>query len=1014
MKQNLIFKAFVLCLLFLASFPARAQFYTTGSDPGHLRWFSIETPYYQVIYPEGTDSLARNYARLLERFRKPSGYSIGLTPGSLQWHKMPVVLHAYNGYANGSVSWAPSHMNLYTVMEPSASDPAPWDIQLISHEPRHQAQLQLGYSGFLKPFNYLFGEAVSPVSFMLYLDMALAEGDAVAAETGFGYGTRARTADFLDYYRLALDQGDFRTWDRWRYGSYKHYTPSYYTLGYITIAGMRYYYDYPTFTADFLNRSLRRPFSFTPRNMMKTASERSGKPFKETFSEILQNMDRQWKEESAARGPFIPQEQLAGKPGFPVFYSGAIFMEGILYTIRSSSVRGVELVAFKDGKETVLFPMNTSVTSLWNDDANLRLYWTETVPDPRWELSHRSIIRYYDIRKKKTVDLTTEGRLYNPQPSGDGLTVAAVEYPVTGGNRILVLNSADGSILRRIPVPDGLQVSETAWWKDSLFAAAISEKGTGIYRIGPDGNWTTVFEPVIQKVFNLGFDPDYLEWVSDRTGVNEYYRFYPEEGRLTQLTSTRYGLYDVYEEDGYLYFTAPAREGGLLYRSPMEALSPKDVSFYEVHTYPMEDALVAQERALGPVPEEDAEVEISVPKRYSRILHGFRFHTWLPFFTDYEQLESGSLDFTYKTASLGVTGFFQNTLDNLNGYVGYSAHPDPDGGQAWMHSIHGKFTYSGLYPVIEGSFDIGGSHARQYHRQLWRTNEAGQTVSSASSYLKSTPSVQMQLSAYLPLRFNKGSMLAGVIPRVSYTVSNNAFATNAVLWEGPLYAFSSLPYGYHFAGFGEGGNRPMQSLSASLRGYWMLPVASNGVYPRLGIGAEAGVRIRPGLTNVFTPAVFAYAYGYLPGIVLPQGLRLTGMYQRLFGGNSGPRFIDNAVHLAPRGYPASAGTLMAGTGPSQWKVTADYALPVYVGDLSLGVVSYIKNFLLVPHADFAGFKTGNLWSAGIDLTAEIAHLLMFPFDGSIGLSFNYLGGSGYKDTGLEKPYSIEMIFSFDI
>ena len=44
-------------------------------------------------------------------------------------------------------------------------------------------------------------------------------------ETGLWNGTRARTADFLNYYRVALDQGDYRNWFRWRYDSFKHYTP---------------------------------------------------------------------------------------------------------------------------------------------------------------------------------------------------------------------------------------------------------------------------------------------------------------------------------------------------------------------------------------------------------------------------------------------------------------------------------------------------------------------------------------------------------------------------------------------------------------------------------------------------------------------------------------------------------------------------------------------------------------------------------------------------------------------
>ena len=1001
----------IIGLLVLVSTGARAQFYTNGTDPGYLRWKSIETPYYQVVYPRGADSLARNYARLLERFRVPTGYSIGLTPGELQWRKMPVVLHAYNGYSNGSVGWAPSRMDLYTVMEPTGGDPAPWDLQLITHEPRHQAQLQMGYTGILKPLNYLMGEAASPLGFLFYLDMALAEGDAVAAETGFGYGTRARTADFLDYYRVALDQGDFRSWDRWRYGSYKHYTPSYYTLGYITIGGIRYLYDYPLFTADFLARSRKHPFSFTQGNMKKTAAERTGKPFKETFTEVLEGLNRQWQEEARAREPFIPQEQLTRASRLPRSYSATAFLEGTLFLIRDDNTRGRELVAIREGKEDIIAPMASSVKNLWPDDKFLRLYWAETIADTRWDLSHRSIIRYYDAARNKIADLTRDGRLYNPQPSADGLRLLTVEYPWNGGSYLTILSAMDGSVERRIHVPESIQATEAVWGTEgTIYVFGISEAGTGLYKVSENA-WDTVLEPCIQKVQNLSGDGSCLEWISDRDGSNELYRYYPEEGRLMQITSARYGLEDTAEDNGFLYYVSQTLDGTMLYRTPLEALQPREVQYADVHSDPMEDALMAQERALGPVPSADAPVEISEPKPYSKLLHLLRFHTWLPFYVNYDAIEQQSMDLSYETASLGLTGFFQNTLSSLNGYVGYSAHPDTEKGQGWMHSLHGKFTYTGLYPVFEGSFDLGGSYARQYY--LNQYDSPVSTTLTASSYLREDPSYSFRASTYLPLRFNKGGMLAGLVPKLSYSISNNGYSSSRILWSIPEQFFTGIPVWYRLSGYKEGVNKPIQRLTGSLRGYWMLPVAKAGIYPRLGIGLEAGFSLRPGLTGLFTPNYYLYGYGYLPGLWLPQGLRLTGIYQQQLRKDK-YQFGELYASVLPRGFGPSAGARIAQNSASQYRVTADYAIPIYVGDLSLGPVTYIRNFLLTPHFDFCGFQEGNLWSAGADLSAQLGHLFFFTFDCSLGVSFSYLGGSWYSNTAEGKPFSVSMIFSFDI
>ena len=79
----------LLLSLLLMPLAASAQFYVTGDDPGRLKWYSIETDNFKVIYPEGTDSLARIYAEKIERFRIPvsltSGYVSGQGDGRTEY-----------------------------------------------------------------------------------------------------------------------------------------------------------------------------------------------------------------------------------------------------------------------------------------------------------------------------------------------------------------------------------------------------------------------------------------------------------------------------------------------------------------------------------------------------------------------------------------------------------------------------------------------------------------------------------------------------------------------------------------------------------------------------------------------------------------------------------------------------------------------------------------------------------------------------------------------------------------
>ena len=222
---------------------------------------------------------------------------------------------------------------------------------------------------------------------------------------------------------------------------------------------------------------------------------------------------------------------------------------------------------------------------------------------------------------------------------------------------------------------------------------------------------------------------------------------------------------------------------------------------------------------------------------------------------------------------------------------------------------------------------------------------------------------------------------------------------------------------YHldFVGASDGKFHLYQRLTASVRGYAMLPKAESQVYPRLGIGAEVGFGFRPGVSSLFEPNLYGYLYGYLPGITTRQGLKLSAMVQHHLGN---ALFPENYVSTAPRGYSFNDISGLFIFAPTQFKVGADYAIPVYVGDIScFSPVLYIKNFLLVPHCDALFFKGGNLVSAGVDITAELANILFLPFSCSIGARIDVNAGSSFsllQSARLAKRVTAQLIFSVDI
>ena len=1006
-------RKFVLSLIVLAavSFSAKGQFFISGTDPGYLRWYSVESPYYKIIYPEGADSLARSYARLLEQFREPLGRSVGHIPQSGRWaKKVPVVLHTHHVYSNGSVGYAPVRMDFFTTPEPYGSDPVAWPVQLAAHEPRHQAQLEkLESAGLVKGLSYVIGQGATPLAWQVYLASIRGEGDAVAAETGLAYGTRARTADFLGYMRVAFDQGDWRNLTRWSKGSYKYFAPDHYKSGYMLMAGTRYLYNRPLFTQDGLEIQVKKPWLFAPYNYKKYIRLYSGKRANASFQDVMHAFNDAWRADDQARAPFLNLQPVTSAESFPLTFSSLRWIDGTLYALREGYLRTRELVSIQDGRVKAERRFSSSSSRLTYDPVRERLYWSETRSDLRWDLSGSSPVRFMDLKTRKVRDLAKGKRYFNPQPSADGNALAMAEYATSGETYLVVLSADDGTLLRHQEAPEGVQLTESAWQGEVVYCAGVSTEGYGIYRALPSGLWETVLAPSHQKLVNLESGEGCLEWVSDRTGVNELYRYSLADGRLSQLTNTHYGATDFCRAEDELYCVSQTRDGKLVFSIPANALEPKEVNFTDLHTYVIEDAITEQERALGPAPDLTQEIPISAPKRYFKLAHPLQLHTWLPLYVNADAIMHDSFDLTYENISPGVTGFIQNTLGTFYGQAGVAIHPNPDQDRGWRGAFHTKVTYTGLYPVLEAQLDFGDRQARQYTYTEIVTPVYKSR--SHSSDLRGVPLLSGHVKAYIPLSSRKGGLLYGFIPQVRYSFSNHVYGLDPVQYTTSQWN-TALPGLFSVSGMEkEHQDVYAQSLTASARGYLVMPTAKSMVYPRWGVGAEAGATLRPWGFSHFRPVVFGYTYAYLPGLWRTQGLKLTGTLQHQLG--DAP-FGDYSIRVLPRGFDTGSHSIVSASYRTQWKVTADYAIPIFLGDLAIPVLGYIRHFLLTPHADYTGLGKDFLWSAGADLVADMGQIFFLSMDTKLGVSFSWLGGSVYDKMNQKKPYSVSLILSFDI
>ena len=1003
------FKGIIITvLMFLMASPVMdAQFYVTGDDPGRLKWNILETDNFSLIYPMGADSLARDYGYKLEKFRIP----VSRTTGYLHKGRMPVVMHTYNT-SNGSVAWAPKRMDLFTIPSAYDPEPMPWSTMLSVHEGRHVTQMQFGMTRAHRPVGWVFGEMWNILASIVYPGISNIEGDAVIAETALTASGRGRTADFLNYYMVAFDNGDFRRWDQWRFGSQRRYFPDYYALGYMTIGGFRYMHDSPMFMNKVYDHASRHIYDLAA--IYTTSKKVTGKKLNLAFQDVCHFMHETWKEEAQARAPFIPMEQVTAEPRLYTDYLGTAIAGGEVYSIKKGYETAPVLVKVgADGKEKKISRMSSQTGNLRVSESLRRLYWSETTDDARWSMKADSRIWYLNLANKSRRKLTdTDRLLFNPDIRPDNNLTAAVQYHVDGRSSLTVVNGVNGEVVKSVAAPKGIQPVETAWNGEDILVTGISEDGYGIY-VYRAGGWSVLLDPQPVKIKDFQAYGNDVIFTCDRTGVNELYHLNPSTGELRQKTVTRYGAEDfAYDtEGGYLYFSSQTVKGKQIFRTPIEDLVDRQVDFTDVHDWIIADKLAEQESAVaaaaghGPAVS-DVQVNFSEPRRYRKFPHMFNIHSWAPVYVNVDNIMNMSFDHVWEAASLGATAIMQSKLSTTVSEIGYSAHKDPYDAARWRHSGHARLTYSGWYPVIEAKIDFNDRAARQYAPTYYKMSK-GYSISLNSRALDN-PYIAGSLSMYIPFNFSSGGWYRGLVPKVTYHISNDMFKTDASVvdsqevWQsdGTTELLNSFDYQT------EGKNTFRHSLTGSLRAYAMLSTPNSAVYPKWGIGAEIGGYGNLESAAYLSPVGYGYLYGYVPGIMATHGIKLTAMHQMKIG--DAP-FGQAAVNALPRGLKKNTQLLSWLTLRNETitKITADYAFPVYIGDLALGGgIFSIKRLVVNPHFDCTFVGGSTLFSTGAELGLGLNSILALGWPCTIGVTYSYNGGSGYSRFASESGITI--------
>ena len=914
-------------LLLLAA-PASAQYVLSGSDPASLRWRQIKGDHFDIIYPAETDSLARLYLYSFEKTR-----SIDLAGlRDIKTPRMPIILHPYNMYSNGMVTWAPRRLELYTTPPGKPLYALNWEMQLALHEGRHIGQMSYYTQGFYRFLNILVGEQGTAVGVGLIPSRTLFEGDAVVHETDLTQAGRGRDPDFIKYFRAAFLSGDTRRYTAWRYGSYKHYSPGKYPLGYLTLSAMRDNSGNYYATDDIMrvrSENWWRIFNVSRRAYVAATGRTGG----ENWLVSVQNNTERWRREYEERAPYTPATPLLGsREKLYAEITNPVHLGDRTYAAMWGMDFENRLIAIDStGKRHYRRPLASSMSTMVADGDHALLF-SEVVPDPRWEHRSWSVIRRYDTETGSMETLTRHTRYVNPVPSPGRDSILAAEYRVEGGSNVVILNR-NGVLLDRIPAPENGQVTRVVPMREVLYASVVTPEGMGLYRY--DGTWSRVVAPQSRMIRDLQAAGDsLLYFVSDLDGLSNLYAMRPSreagaEPELMRLGSAPYSAASPsLDRDGTLYYADYDYFGYQPVAVPLDSVGRVSASFDN----PCFDAVAernsrqATEHVTLLTADEDDRLRRHVDslesRRYSKILHGIHIHSWAPFYASVDKLmnnldgfDLGRFSNWYEYIAPGATVVSQNHLGTLVSSLGYSYHNR-------HHAGHAYLSYSGLYPVFSLSVDYNDRNRMRSEIEFTPTAITATRLDTLAS-----PSLVVNFRAALPLNLSRGGWTTTLIPQVNYAMTNDAI----VLKEKGTGTVEKYDITH--------------ALIGTVRFETKLSRPSSRITPRLGFGFMVSSEMRLGPELFRNSVTGVNAWTYLPGFGREDGFKLTyaHQYQPLGSPNYSP---DYNLVRRPNGY---ANEILM----NYHRGLLEYGLPIYAGDLDGGFFFYLKRIIVIPFVDVA-------------------------------------------------------------
>lgn len=682
-----------ICFLFLTPLVS-GQYYETGQDPGSLKWMQIKTDRFRIIYPESYGTAGIDFARSLD-----DGYARLTNLYPEKKFRIPVIIHNYTTQSNGYVAWAPDRMELYPTPEQN-SIPADPDKLLAIHELTHVLQMESLNKGFTRVMSWATGQQFPGIVSSL-LPLWFLEGDAVFSESVLTESGRGRTPSFQKQFKaIMLEKGTKLKYDKIVNGSFRDFVPDHYHSGYQIMA-----WSYARYGRDLwkkaLDQTAREPFTINPVNLSLNRSASMTK--KRLYMETFDSLKTLWRKDDAASGSQYYEESNPPKgEKYINYYSPVIAGNDSIIAVKTSLTDTPSFVLIRPSvrsEKKIFTPGNTYPWFI--SFGKGKLVWVEQISDPRWENRSWSVIKLHDINKKTTRQLSVKTRYMSASISSDGNYIAATENTVDNRNNLVILDGWNGDEMQKVPAPENAYLQRPQWDHsgEKVTVIYLTDQGEGImsYSI-TEKKWDVLIEPDNNDLQSSFLRNDSLLFVSSSSGTDNIYLLKPDK-TIVPLTNSRFGVSDLSLTGYEIIFSDYSSSGNNICRTILpgseidlnvgNASSSYLINRFDPNKYIPRDYT---EQVYNPVP-------------YRKWQHLFRFHSWMPFYADIEQVKSDPT-----SVRPGFTLMTQNNLSTLISTIGYEYSDN-------MHKFHSGLKWTGWYFTVESRLDYGNNPVIEKFKQ---------------------------------------------------------------------------------------------------------------------------------------------------------------------------------------------------------------------------------------------------------------------------------------------------------